>query len=141
MTSFSSWPECLPRAEPIFLTWARASSCQPPKRFHGYRNEGSTLLSAEFPSLPHLPFVDNGESMARVGSSTSPCGTLEGVNDSNVEGCILAACPIGDEDICRSSLAVGKDATSLLDRVSAGITEKLQFYKIGLAFRMFNGHF
>ena len=53
----------------------------------------------QFPSLPHLPFEGDGESMARVRSDSSPCGTLEGVSDGDVEGCILAACVSGDEDV------------------------------------------
>ena len=86
-----------------------------PKRFQGHRNEGNALLPAQFPSLPHLPFEGDGEGVARVGSGASPCGNLEGVSDGDIEGCILAACPVADEDVRWSSLAVGEDATSLLD--------------------------
>ena len=44
---------------------------------------------------------------------------LDGGDDSDIQGGILAPCPVADQDICRSAIIARKEKSPLLDRAQA----------------------
>ena len=66
---------------------------------HCERKEHDPLLVTGLPRFVHLTLVSDGEGMARSFSSPSHRGSLEGIDHRYIQGCILAACVSGDEDV------------------------------------------
>ena len=69
------------------------------KALNRERKEHDPLLVTGLPRFVHLTLVSDGEGMARSFSSPSHCGSLEGIDHRYIQGCILAACVSGDEDV------------------------------------------
>ena len=66
---------------------------------HCERKEHDPLLVTGLPRFVHLTLVSDGEGMSRSFSSLSQRGNLEGIDHRYIQGCILAACVSGDEDV------------------------------------------
>ena len=88
---------------------------------HGERQEGQTLPSAVLLSAPELAVVGEVEGVSRFNGLPVNCGVLQRARDSDIQGCVLTPCPMGEEDISRSPISSGEEETSLFDRAQACI--------------------
>ena len=68
---------------------------------HGQWNKGDALLATKLPCFFHLSFI--GKRVARSCDCSSPCGILERMYDSYIQGSVSPSSPAPDENVCRPS--------------------------------------
>ena len=87
-----------------------------PKSLCHNRQEGDPLSRAVCLCSIHFSLISVGESVASQVCCTWHGVVLDGGDDSDIQGGILAPCPVADQDICRSAIIARKEKSPLLDR-------------------------
>ena len=86
------------------------------QRLKDYWDEFDSYSLAFFIGPPDLSVVGVCEGMTWGGGSCCHCLALQWVDDCDVEGSIPSLGPVGDQNICRSSVGTWEEVLSLFDR-------------------------